>query len=172
MRLTRSFFDRDVLLVAPELIGKTLVRKKRDLRYFTITEVEAYRGIEDNASHARFGKTSRNGIMFEQGGLVYVYLIYGVHWMLNFVTGRIDQPQAVLLRGLEGIDGPGKLTRALEIDKSFYGEDLIKSERIWIENNAERPAIIQKPRFGIDYAGEPWKSMPWRYIKALPPEIA
>ena len=173
MRLTRSFFERDVLLVAPELIGKTLVRKSiHSFHYFSITEVEAYRGIEDKASHARFGKTSRNGVMFQQGGLVYVYLIYGMYWMLNFVTGPEGEPQAVLLRGLEGLDGPGRLTKALEIDKSFYGEDLIKSDRIWIENNAENPGVIQKPRCGIDYAGEPWKSMPWRYIKVQPPESA
>ena len=109
MRLIRSFFDRDVLQVAPELIGKTLVRKKKDsLAYYNITEVEAYRGIEDEASHARFGKTSRNHIMYAYGGLVYVYLIYGMYWMLNFVTGPEDQPQAILIRGLAGLAGPGK----------------------------------------------------------------
>ncbi len=173
MRLPRSFFDRDVLLVAPELIGKKLARKSKDaISYHTITEVEAYRGIEDKASHARFGKTSRNGIMFEHGGLVYVYLIYGMYWMLNFVTGPEGQPQAVLLRGIDGLDGPGKITRALEIDKSFYGEDLMRSERIWIENSAEKTAFVQKPRLGISYAGEPWISMPWRYIRVQSPENA
>ena len=171
MRLTRSFFDRDVLQVAPELIGKTLVRMKKDFpEFYIITEVEAYRGIEDEASHARFGKTSRNNVMFASGGLVYVYLIYGMYWMLNFVTGAEGQAQAILIRGIEGLDGPGKLTKALEIDKSFNGENLASSERIWLEEGAEKPLIIQKPRYGIGYAGEPWKSMPWRYIKVQQPE--
>jgi DNA-3-methyladenine glycosylase len=172
MRLTRSFFERDVLVVAPELIGKMLARRNMDsVSYYSITEVEAYRGTEDKASHARFGRTSRNGVMFQQGGLVYIYLIYGMYWMLNFVTGPVGQPQAILLRGLDGLAGPGRITRALAIDKSFYGEDLIYSGRIWIEDRARRPEIVQRPRFGIDYAGEPWKSMPWRFIKAEPPEI-
>jgi DNA-3-methyladenine glycosylase len=173
MRLGRSFFDRDVLLVAPDLVGKTLVRNcNNTLKHFMITEVEAYRGTEDEASHARFGQTARNGIMFGQGGMVYVYLIYGIYWMLNFVTGSEGQPQAVLIRGIEGYSGPGKLSRALDIDKSFYGEDLTASGRIWIEDHAEKQEIIQKPRYGIGYAGEPWKSMPWRYIRVRPPQTS
>lgn len=170
MRIMTGFFDRDVLQVAPELIGKILVRKKNDvLARYVITEVEAYYGQEDQASHARFGRTSRNRIMFARGGLVYVYLIYGMYWMLNFVTGPEGHPQAILIRGLEGLDGPGKLTRELEIDRSFYGEDLSVSRRIWMETSAEKTQIIQKPRIGVDYAGEPWKSKPWRYIRVQPP---
>jgi DNA-3-methyladenine glycosylase len=162
MRLDRSFYARDVLLVAPDLIGKILVRDPTERpESFIITEVEAYRGTEDAASHARFGKTSRNQVMFADGGLIYVYLIYGVHWMLN-----------ILIRGLKGIDGPGKVTRAIGIDKSFYGENLTDSKRIWVEDNRLKPGVIQKPRYGIDYAGEPWRSMPWRYIMAPPPRIS
>jgi DNA-3-methyladenine glycosylase len=169
MRLNRSFYDRDVLVVAPDLIGKTLVRKSKEgLSGYVITEVEAYSGIEDKASHARFGKTSRNSIMFAGGGLVYVYFIYGMYWMLNFVTGAEGHPQAVLIRAVMGFDGPGKITKALGIEKSFYGENLADSERIWVENLNAKPEIIQKPRYGIDYAGEPWISMPWRYIMAPP----
>lgn len=94
-----------------------------------------------------------------------MYLIYGMYWMLNFVTGGEGQPQAILLRGIEGLEGPGKLTRALDIDKSFYAEDLTVSDRIWIEAVAGiQPVFAQKTRCGIDYAGEPWKSMPWRFI--------
>jgi DNA-3-methyladenine glycosylase len=172
MRLSMGFFDRDVLQVAPDLIGKKLVRKNNEaLASYIITEAEAYRGIEDEASHARFGKTSRNRVMFGSAGTVYVYLIYGMYWMLNIVTGSNGQPQAVLIRGLDGFDGPGKLARELGIDRSFYGEDLTISRRLWIENCTEKSGIIQKPRQGIDYAHEPWKSMPWRFIRVQPPGI-
>jgi len=160
-------------LVAPELIGKTLVRKSKEgCCFYIITEVEAYRGTEDMASHARFGKTLRNHIMFDTGGQVYVYLIYGIYWMLNFVTGAAGQPQAILIRGVAGYDGPGKITKALGIDKSFYGENLADSERLWVEDQHTNPEIVQIPRYGIDYAGEPWKSMPWRYIMVRPPQNA
>ncbi len=171
MRLDRNFFCRDALTVAPDLVGKALVRKDKE-RIFshTITEVEAYLGIDDQASHARFGKTARNAIMFDQGGLVYVYLIYGMYWMLNIVTGEQHQPQAILIRGITGYEGPGKITRALNIDQTFYGENLAISERIWIENRDLKPVITRVPRFGIDYAREPWKSMPWRYIMVPPPQ--
>ena len=151
--------------MAPELIGKILVRNEAGSQIqYTITEAEAYRGEEDQASHARFGRTSRSGIMYGRGGLLYIYLIYGMYWMLNIVTGLDDIPQAILIRGLKGLSGPGILTRELGINKSFHGEDLITSNRIWIENNPEKPVIIQKPRVGIQYAGEPWKSLPWRFI--------
>jgi len=164
MRLTREFYNRDVLMVAPELIGKKLVRNNNgQINFYPIVEVEAYHGEEDKASHARFGKTSRNKIMFAKGGLIYVYLIYGIHWMLNIVTGEKGIAQAILIRGIQGFEGPGKLTKALGIDKTFYGEDLIKSDRIWIETHLENPSIIHLPRIGIDYACEPWKSVTWRY---------
>jgi DNA-3-methyladenine glycosylase len=167
MRLDRSFFCRDALLVAPELLGKALVRKGQEgISSHTISEVEVYLGIEDQASHARFGKTTRNAVMFDQGGLIYVYLIYGMHWMLNIVTGQNNQPQAILIRGITGFEGPGKITRALHIDQTFYGENLASSGRIWVEEQNLKPEITRVPRFGIDYAKEPWKSMPWRYIMA------
>jgi DNA-3-methyladenine glycosylase len=165
MRLEGSFYERDVLQVAPELIGKTLVCKTlSESFYYCITEVEAYKGTEDMASHARFGKTSRNAIMFEQGGLLYVYLIYGIYWMLNIVTGKKDDPQAVLIRGIKGYSGPGKVARQLGIEKSFNGMDLTRSETIWIEDAAFNPQFRQVPRYGIQYASDPWKSMPWRFI--------
>jgi DNA-3-methyladenine glycosylase len=173
MRLSRRFFERDVLQVAPELVGKILVRKDEGkLTAYIITEVEAYKGIEDEASHARFGKTSRNQVMFGAGGNIYVYLIYGMYWMLNVVTGPHGEAQAALIRGIEGYSGPGKLTKALKIDQSFYGEDLTRSGRIWIENHPEKTEFLQLPRYGIDYAGEPWKSMPWRYIRVQPPQTS
>ena len=167
-RLQRDFFTRDVLEVAPDLLGEILVRKFDDssIKKYLITEVEAYRGHEDLACHASKGRTPRTEIMFHEGGYVYVYLIYGMYWMLNFVTDLKDTPQAVLIRGIEGFDGPGKLTKNLLIDKSFYGEDLISSNRLWIENS-EIPKdfkIKTTPRIGIDYAGDIYKNKLWRFI--------
>jgi DNA-3-methyladenine glycosylase len=164
-RLTREFYTRDVLSVAPELIGYDLVRRFPDgtLCKYTITETEAYRGSEDLACHASKGRTSRTEIMFHEGGRLYIYFIYGMYHMLNIVTESENIPQAVLIRGLEGINGPGKLTRVLGIDKSFYGEDLTNSGRIWIEKTEVHPVVRTGTRIGVDYAGEFWKSRLWRF---------
>jgi len=165
-RLEFDFYNRDVLEVAPELVGKTLVRSFNDnsTKRFTITEVEAYRGVEDLACHASKGRTPRTDVMYRQGGLVYVYLIYGMYWMLNVVTGEPDNPQAVLIRGLDDCYGPGRLTKKLMIGKDFYGEDLIRSPRLWVEENKHNYSIITAPRIGVDYAGEVWSSKPWRFF--------
>lgn len=165
-RLTRDFYTRDVLEVAPALIGKELVicRKPDIPERFLITEVEAYRKAEDKACHASMGRTRRTEVMYHTGGKVYVYFVYGMYWMINIVTAEADDPQAVLIRGITGYDGPGKLTRALGIDGSFYGEDLTISDRIWIEDSGNTSRFKTGPRIGIDYAGEPWKGKPWRYI--------
>jgi len=165
-RLNRGFFTRDVLNVAPELIGKTLAVEtvKGEIQRYFITETEAYRGSEDKACHASRGKTARTEVMYREGGLVYVYFVYGMYWMLNFVAGPAGDPQAALIRGITGYEGPGKLTRALKIDGSFYGEDLTTSERMWVEECGFKPAVKSGPRIGIDYAGEPWVGKPWRYI--------
>ena len=166
MKLGQDFFSRDVLEVAPDLLGKVLVRRFENGKLFTsrITEVEAYRGVEDKACHASKGRTSRTEIMYHTGGSVYVYLIYGIYWMLNFVTGDRNEPQAVLIRGLGAITGPGRITRRLEIGSDFYGENLAGSERLWVENSGQQVRVQTGPRIGIDYAGEPWKTLPWRYV--------
>lgn len=166
IRLPKDFYIRDVLEVAPELPGKNMVIKLHDgcLGRFKITEVEAYRGSEDRACHAFKGRTARTEIMFHEGGRLYIYFIYGMYWMLNIVTGEKNIPQAVLIRGVEDYRGPGKLTRSLGIDKSFYGEDLVLSERIWFEDPGLVHTVKNGPRIGIDYAGEYWKERPWRYF--------
>lgn len=165
-RLPQSFFKREVTQVAPELLGKILIRKFNDntTHRFRITETEAYRGRDDKACHANKGKTGRTEVMFREGGFVYVYLIYGMYWMLNFVTGEEKDASAVLVRGIENISGPGRVGKALQLDKSFYGEDLSTSNRIWIENSETKTTYKALPRVGIDYAGEPWISIPWRFI--------
>ncbi len=164
-RLDHTFFRRDVLEVAPALLGKRLVRRYDDGREesFLITETEAYRGEEDLACHASKGKTPRTATMYLPGGVLYIYLIYGMYWMMNIVTGTEEDPQAVLIRGIEGFDGPGKLTRRLSIDKSFNAEDLVTSSRIWLEETGLLPSYTTSPRIGVDYAGEKWKNMPWRF---------
>ncbi len=169
-RLPTSFFLRDTVAVAKELLGKVLVRVFDDgeTRYYPIIETEAYCGPQDLACHASKGRTPRTEVMFREGGHVYVYLIYGMYWMLNFVTGPENEASAVLIRGLEGFSGPGRLGRELRLDRSFYGEKLETSSRLWVENAALPEKILASPRVGIAYAGEPWTSMDWRFrlIKA------
>ena len=164
-RLPREFYIRDVLSVAPDLIGKELIvgGVGNDPARYIITEVEAYRGFEDKACHASKGKTERTEIMYKEGGRVYVYFVYGMYWMLNIVTGKENEPQAALIRGIEGFNGPGKLTRELNIDGTFYGEDITVSNRIWIEDNDRTFRYKTGPRIGIGYAGKPWTDKPWRF---------
>jgi DNA-3-methyladenine glycosylase len=165
--LPLDFFLRDVLDIAPELLGKYLVRRFEDghMERYRITETEAYRGMEDLACHASKGRTLRTEIMFLEGGTVYVYLIYGMYWMLNLVTGPEDDPSAVLIRGMEGFPGPGRVGRELQLDRSFYGENLINSDRLWVEDAKPVTEIHSSKRIGIDYAGE-WADKHWRfYIK-------
>ena len=168
-RLDRAFYSRDVLEVAPQLLGQHLVRIGPDgerLSY-VITETEAYRGGEDLACHASKGMTPRTEVMFGEGGHLYMYLIYGMYWMMNVVCGDEGVPQAVLFRGLREVSGPGRLSRLVGVDRSFYGEDLVSSDRIWIEESGVNPTYSAGPRIGIDYAGEPWKNMPWRFLMNL-----
>lgn len=164
-RLTHEFYRQEVLTIAPLLLGKPLVRQFDDGSHLrlTISEVEAYRGEEDLACHARFGRTARNSVMYQQGGVVYMYFIYGMYWMLNVVTGSHDFPEAILIRGAGEFDGPGKLTKALVLDKSFYGEDLTTSERLWIEDAPTVGSYKTTPRIGIGYAAKEWRDIHWRF---------
>ena len=164
-RLSADFFQSDTLTVARELLGITLVRvfDNGETRCYQITETEAYCGQEDLACHASKGLTKRTKVMFEPGGMIYVYLIYGQYWLLNFVTEEAGNGSAVLIRGLKGIDGPGRVGRELQLDRSFYGENLALSPRLWIEDAAPALDVKTSARVGIHYAGEPWQSKPWRF---------
>lgn len=164
-KISHDFYVRDVLEIAPELLGKDIVLRLDNGTFIRrqITDVEAYRGQEDKACHASKGKTRRTSVMFEEGGVLYIYLIYGMYWMMNIVTGAKDNPQAVLIRGVTDISGPGRLTKSLSIDGSFNSESLTASDRIWLENKDRKPVFNTGPRIGIDYAGDYWKSVPWRY---------
>lgn len=165
-RLKIEFYKQDAVTVAEKLLGKILIRVNENgsICRYKITETEAYLGEEDAACHASKGRTPRTDIMYSDGGNVYVYLIYGMYWMLNVVTGMENHPQAVLIRGIDEIIGSGKVGRELKIDKSFYGENLSNSKRIWIENAADVSEFTTAPRIGIDYAADEWKFKPWRFI--------
>jgi DNA-3-methyladenine glycosylase len=163
-RLPPDFFLRDVLEVAPDLLGKVLARRFEDGRIerYHIIETEAYRGVEDVACHASKGRTPRTEVMFQEGGTVYVYLIYGMYWLLNLVTGNEGDASAVLIRGIEGFSGPGRVGRKLQLDKSFYGENLSNSSRLWVEDAEPVAEIKTSKRIGIGYAGE-WENKLWRF---------
>ncbi|OQB14946.1 MAG: 3-methyladenine DNA glycosylase [Firmicutes bacterium ADurb.Bin193] len=165
-RLMPDFYAEHALSVAPLLLGKLLVRRLDDgtvLKY-RITETEAYCGEEDTACHARAGRTERTRVLYERGGVSYVYLCYGIHSLLNVVTGAEGDPQAVLIRGVEGFDGPGKLTKAMDIDRKLNAVDLTVSDSLWIEDDGFVPQYKTSKRIGIDYATEPYKSAPWRFF--------
>ena len=163
-KLDPEFYTQDAVSVAQKLLGKTLVRVFDDgtVKRYPITATEAYMGDEDKACHASKGRTSRTEVMFAEGGKVYVYLIYGMYWMLNVVTGNENHPQAVLICGVGNVKGSGRVGRELKMDKSFYGEDLILSDRIWMEEAEEVPEFTALKRVGVDYAGD-WKDKLWRF---------
>src|SRR3989344_1946621 len=167
MRLNRKFFNRNTLIVAKEILGKYLCRRiKGKTTRSRITEVEAYCGPKDRASHASRGLTPRTKIMFGPPGHAYVYMIYGMYYCLNFVTEREGYPAAVLIRAVDikNGKGPGRLCRGLNIDKKLNGVDICKSNDLWIEAGEKNkpPQIRKGKRIGVDYAGK-WKDRPWRF---------
>ena len=161
--------SRDTVALARWLVGRTLVcRRERGVVSQMITETEAYDGPEDLACHASKGRTRRTEVMFGPAGHWYVYLCYGVHEMLNLVTGPIDYPAAILIRGLEDVSGPGRLTKRLGIDRRLNGQPAARSSGLWIEDQREelidRKLIETTPRIGVNYAGPHWSSRPYRFV--------
>ncbi len=192
--LSRDFYEQEVTLVARHLLGKRLVRSLDGQRLSgIIVEVEAYRGEEDLACHAKSGCTPRNAVMYGPAGHAYVYFTYGMHWCINAVTGAVDYPAAVLIRAIrpdEGLEdmalrrgrfprsqwcnGPAKLTQALRIDGSLNGFSLCdRNSGLWIEAGEEisEDKVRTTPRIGIDSVPEPWKSKPWRFLAELPEKL-
>ena len=165
MRLGREFFLRDALEVAPELVGKTLVSSLPGAqeRRLVITETEVYRGVEDSACHAHRGRTKRTEMLYRPGGAVYVYLCYGIPWLLNVITGPEDFPQGVLIRACEGFEGPGKLTKYLGITGAQNGIDICSSPLLRIEDEGRKVNIITDKRVGIAYAEEADRERLWRF---------
>ena len=186
MRLTESFYERtDVVKIAQDLLGKSLFTQINGIvTGGLIVETEAYSWTERGCHAFQKRKTARNAIMFEQGGFAYVYLCYGIHYLFNVVTNAPGTPEAVLVRALEpthGLEamrirrnnpaadlqltsGPGKLTRALGIDRKFNGK-FLSGDEIWIEDPGRKPprgSIVSGPRIGIDYSGDV-AALPWRF---------
>jgi len=192
--LGRDFFARDTIMVAKGLLGMYLVRKAgQQILSGRITEVEAYRGEDDLACHASRGRTRRTEVLYAKPGTLYVYLIYGMYWCLNFVTERKDFPSAVLIRAVEpveGIDrmrknrgwtgtkrsqkldrlcnGPGKVCQALGITGSFHAR-LTGEETVWVEDRGDKVSsedMLALPRVGVEYAKH-CKDYPWRFQLSL-----
>lgn len=194
LRLPKRFYRRDPIIVAQELLGMTLVRIDRGVRLAgRIVETEAYLGTEDRASHSWGGRrTARNEAMYGDGGTAYVFLNYGIHYLLNVVTEQVNQPSAVLIRALEPLEGlvemqarrptakrtedlasgPGKLGAALAIDLRLNQADFVDGPELWIERprspRAAPPPVKRTPRIGVDYAGE-WALAPLRFVIAGSP---
>lgn len=164
--LAHSFFNRSAERVARELVGAYLVRRVRGktCRY-RITETEAYVGPHDFACHASKGRTKRTEVMFGPPGRWYVYLCYGMHWMLNVVTGEDGYPAAVLIRGIENISGPGRVTKALAITGALHGAAANQASGLWFEKGESVPSrlVQQTPRIGVAYAGE-WADKHYRFV--------
>ena len=182
--LKHNFFACPTLTVSRELIGQRLVRIDKDGAKLAgiVVEAEAYIGTTDMACHARAGRTRRTEVMFGPAGIAYVYLTYGIHWMLNIVTEKDGFPAAVLLRaifptqgedtmrarrgpGKPVADGPAKLTQALNIDGAWNGYDMCQpTAQLFVEEgNSDRTAIKSSPRVGLGKTPEPWLSLPWNY---------
>ena len=161
-RLPRSFYDRDTIEVAHDLLGKWLVHVVAGVeRVGRIVEVEAYLGPHDLAAHSARGLTKRTSVMFGPPGHAYVYLIYGMHWCMNVVTLPAGHASAVLLRALEPVrhlegrtQGPALLCKAMGIDGRYQGHDLL-SDDLYVARPPEEPPIriVKRPRIGVDYAG-------------------
>lgn len=167
--LGQKFFKREAPAVARELLGKFLMRRfeSGELVEMMINEVEAYDGFEDKASHAHRGKTLRNAVMFGSAGFWYVYFCYGVHFMLNIVTGEEGYPSAILIRGAGEVKGPGRLTKFLKVDKSFNCKEAVADSGLWIEDRGIRidfARVKATPRIGVAYAGPVWAKKEWRFV--------
>jgi DNA-3-methyladenine glycosylase len=191
-RLARAWFDRPSNELAVALLGARLVHEAPEGTVGgRIVEVEAYHGPEDLAAHSSRGRTARNEVMFGAPGHLYVYLIYGLHHCMNIVAGPGTKPEAVLIRALaldEGLDlarerrgpkasdvrlasGPGNVGRALGVDRSLNGEDLLAGP-VRVEPAASTPPRISRgPRVGVDYAG-PWAAHPLRFWIADDPHVS
>ena len=164
MKLRYDFFHRPCLEVAKDLVGKVLVHNVPDGQIrLRISETEAYCGEEDTACHAHHGRTNRTEVMYLEAGTIYVYLCYGVHWLLNIVTGEKEHPEAVLIRACIDAPGPGRLTKLLGITGELNRKSVIDSA-LWVEDDGCVCDIKTDKRVGIGYATQEDQDKHWRFI--------
>ncbi|HEY4372541.1 MAG TPA: DNA-3-methyladenine glycosylase [Burkholderiales bacterium] len=175
--LPRVFYDRPAIEVAPDLLGKLLVREHEGRRQVgRIVEVEAYLGPHDLAAHSARGRTQRTEVMFGPPGYAYVYMIYGIHYCMNVVTEPAGVASAVLLRAIEPLQnidtrtqGPGLLCKAMGIDKRLHGHDMLSEDFFLAELPAPpRITVVRRPRIGVDYAGHWARRLLRFYVKGNP----
>jgi DNA-3-methyladenine glycosylase len=184
-QLTRASFNLPTLRVSRDLLGKFIVRRHRGRQFAAmITEVEAYKGPRDRAAHTFGGRrTARVEPLYADGGTAYVYLVYGIHWLLNFSTAGAETPEGVLIRGVLTADGakprllsgPGRVTTYLRIDRRLDHVDATRSAVMWLEDRGIRVAasrIMTGPRVGIDYAGAYWAARRWRFWIDSPGDLS
>ena len=160
-RLPYEFYHRPCDVVARELVGKVIVHGDIRLR---ISETEVYWGENDTACHASRGRTKRTEVLYADAGTIYVYLCYGMHWLVNIVTGNTDDPQAVLIRACAEAPGPGKLTKKLGITGAYNRQSILETPELWIGDDGFRCEIEAAPRVGIGYASPEDQARLWRYI--------
>ena len=187
----RAWYDRSALEIAPDLLGKRIVATGADgVVAGRIVETEAYTGPEDLAAHSARGRTARTATMFGPPGHLYVYLIYGIHHCLNVVCGPGTKPEAVLVRAVaidtgeelartrRGVDvpanrlaaGPGNVARALGLDRSADGADLLHGP-VRILDGPAPLRVTRRPRVGVDYAGA-WATLPYRFLVTDDPHVS
>ena len=163
-RLQEAFYRRECLEVARELVGKVLVHQTaEDTLRLRISETEAYCGEADTACHAHKGRTKRTEVLYRKAGTVYIYLCYGMHWLLNIVTGEAEDPQAVLIRACVDAPGPGKLTKKLGITGALNRSSVLDSRELWIEDDGFVCAVETDKRVGIGYASREDQDRLWRF---------
>ena len=159
MKLDYDFYHRPCLEVARDLVGKVLVCGENCLR---ISETEAYIGESDTACHAHKGKTKRTEVMYMQAGTIYIYLCYGVHWLLNIVTGEENQPEAVLVRACVDAEGPGRLTKKLGITGELNRQSIC-GDVLYVEDDGFNCDVTTDKRVGIGYASQEDQDRLWRF---------
>ena len=164
MILPLEYFRASAVELAPDLVGKLLCRSvDGEVHRLRILETECYYGEEDTACHAHKGRTPRTDVMYGQGGRAYVYLCYGIHNLLNLTTGPEGHPEAVLIRGVEGAMGPGRVTKRASVDRSLNRSLLIPENGLWIEDDGFVSKIDVFPRVGIGYASQEDQDKLWRF---------